>query len=134
MKGLAPMTEPTASTLAGLAGWKALAGALGGGAGAAAIVVMCMTPPRSGREWAVGLTSTVVGSIGGGAVVIQRLGLQAWMDSTVGLLAVLGLVFACGLPAWALVRWGFSWMERRRERDLAEIVNEVRRGLGGPPV
>jgi hypothetical protein len=108
----------------------AAAGAYGLGAALAAIVVMCMTPPRSPREWAVALISTVVGSIGGGAAAIMQLGLQAWMDTLPGLLAVLGLVFTCGLPAWAVVRWGFTWMERRRERDLAEIVSEVRRGMG----
>jgi hypothetical protein len=129
------MTEPTSTAgAAGLAGWKAIGGAAGvaaGGAGLAAIVVMCMTPPRSKREWAVGLISTVLGSICGGAMVIERFGLQAWMHSITGLVSVLGLVFACGLPAWAIVRWCFTWMERRRSQDIAEVVGELRRELGG---
>ncbi len=35
------------------------------------IVVMLMTPPRSTRDWAVGLISTVVTGIGGGAIAVQ---------------------------------------------------------------
>lgn len=92
-----------------------------------------MTPPRSPREWAVGLISTVVGSIAGGAAVITHYELQAWMHSATGLMSVLGLVFACGLPAWAIVRWLFTWMERRRDRDLGEIADELRRHISGGP-
>jgi len=130
------MSEPTSSSVAGLAGWKAIGGAAGvaaGGAGLAAIVVMCMTPPRSPREWAVGVISTVIGSICGGAAVITHFGLHDWMHSTTGLVSVLGLVFACGLPAWACVRWLFTWIERRRHHDLAEVAAELRRGIGGGP-
>lgn len=136
------MNEPTSNaaaglagaSAAGLAGWKAIggtAGALGIGAGLAAIVVMCMTPPANKREWTVGIISTVLGSITGGAFVIERFGLQAWMTSFTGLLSVLGLVFACGLPAWATVRWLFRWIERRKDADLAEVASEVRRHIGG---
>ena len=64
------MTDPASSGAAGAAAFKAVGGAsavAAGGAGLAAVVVMLMTPPRSPREWAVGLISTVVASIGGGA-------------------------------------------------------------------
>ena len=37
----------------------------------ATIVVMLMTPPRSTREWAVGVISTVVTEFGGGAIAVQ---------------------------------------------------------------
>lgn len=127
------MSEPTSSTAAGIAGWKAIggaAGAMAGGAGLAAIVVMCMTPPRSRTEWAVGLITTVLGSICGGAFVIEHYGLQAWMNTFTGLLSVLGLVFACGLPAWALVRWIFNYTERRKRKDILEVAAEVRNHLG----
>jgi hypothetical protein len=112
----------SASVTGALAGWKAIggaAGAIAGGAGLAAVVVMCMTLPRSSREWTVGLISTVLGSVAGGAFVIQHFNLHAWMDSYLGLLSVLGLTFSCGLPAWAIVRWVFTWMERRRDKDIA---------------
>ena len=61
--------EPTSSGVAGAAAFKAAGGAAAGGALLATIVVMLMTPPRSMREWAVGLISTVVTGIGGGAIV-----------------------------------------------------------------
>lgn len=117
---------------AGAAGWKLIggaAGALGCGAALSALVVMLMTPPRSPREWAVGLISTVIGSIAGGAAVIEYFGLQSWMQTFNGLLAVLGIVFACGLPAWAIVRWTFTFIERRSSKDIAEVVHEVREGI-----
>jgi hypothetical protein len=72
------MSEPTSSAAGGLFAWKLVGGAAGfaaGGAGLAAIIVMLMTPPRSPREWAVGLISTVLGSICGGAVVVQHFAL-----------------------------------------------------------
>lgn len=121
--------EPASSAAAGAVGWKLIGGAAGaaaGGAGLAAIVVMLMTQPRSAREWAVALISTVVGSIAGGAAVVQHFGLQAWTHDYIGLVGMLGLVFACGLPAWALVRWAFTWMERRKDKDLGEVADELR--------
>jgi predicted exporter len=87
---------------------------------------MLMTPPRSPREWAVGLISTVLGSICGGAAVVQHFGMQSWLASYVGLVALLGLAFACGLPAWAIVRWGFTWMIKRQDKDLGEIAAELK--------
>lgn len=124
------MPEPGAGTsAAGILGWKALGGAAGiaaGGAGLAALVVMLMTRPRDQREWAVSLICTVLGSICGGAVVIMHFDLQRWMDSPTGLMAVLGIVFACGLPGWTLVRSAFTWMERRHNKDLGELIQDAR--------
>ena len=114
------MSEPVTSAAAGAAG----AGAIG--AGLASIVVMCIMTPRSGKEWAVGLISTVVASVGGGAAVIQHFGLQSWVQSPIGLVAMLGLVFACGLPGWALVRWLFNTIERRRDADIAQLAKELK--------
>lgn len=97
------------------------------GAGLATIVVMCVLKPRTHAEWAVGIISTVVGSISGGAAVILHFQLLHWAQHPVGLVAMLGLVFACGLPAWALVRWGFNYFERRRGYDIKQIIDELRR-------
>ncbi|WP_116324653.1 hypothetical protein [Cupriavidus taiwanensis] len=126
------MSEPITSGAASMAGWKLLGGAAGAsaiGAGLASVVVMCVTTPRSPKEWAVGLISTVVGSIGGGAAVIQHYGLQSWAQEPMGLVAMLGLVFTCGLPAWALVRWLFNFIERRKSQDLAEVAAALRKEL-----
>ncbi len=135
------MPEPTTSSAAaGVAGFKAIGGAAGAaaaGAGLAAIVVMLMTPPRSAREWAVGLICTVLGSICGGAYVlihfdlVTRLGTMHDNELFVALAALLGLVFACGLPGWAIVRWCFTWMERRKDKDIGEVADDVRRTIGG---
>jgi hypothetical protein len=81
------MTDPASSGAAGAAAFKAVGGAsavAAGGAGLAAVVVKLMTPPRSPREWAVGLISTVVASIGGGAATIEHFGLQHWVAVSVG--------------------------------------------------
>lgn len=122
------MAEPTSSGAAGLLGWKLVGGAAGvaaGGAGLAALIVMLMTPPRSGREWAVGLVSTVVCSVAGGAWVLHWLGMGALASEPVGLAVLFGLCFGCGLPGWALVRWVFTYIQRRRDRDLGEVVQEA---------
>lgn len=126
------MSEPSSSAAGGLLAWKAVGGAAGfaaGGAGLAAVIVMLMTPPRSPREWTVGLISTVLGSVCGGAAMVQYFGLQTWMTGYVGLVALMGLAFACGLPAWAIVRWSFTWMMRREGKDLGEVIEDARRVL-----
>lgn len=117
------------TTAAGAAGWKLIGGLAGMGAigaGLAAIVVMSMTKPKSDQEWRVALISTVMGSIGGGCAVIMHFGLQAWAYDPFGLVALLGLVFGCGLPGWALVRWAFNYMERRKDADLTDVVKDVK--------
>ena len=128
--------EPGTSGAAGAAGWKLIggaAGAIGFGAALSAIVVMLMTRPRSGREWAVGLICTLIGSFAGGAYAIIKLGLlqeasaaQDDAELVMLVLSMIGIVFACGLPAWAVVRWVFTYIERRDGKDIAEVVKEVR--------
>lgn len=127
------MPEPTSSSAAGgIAAWKLVGGAAGfaaGGAGLAAVIVMLMTPPRTPKEWAVGLISTVLGSICGGAAVVQHYGLEAWMYSYAGKLAILGLAFACGLPAWAVVRWIFTWIMKRQGQGIDEVIQDAKKVL-----
>ena len=123
------MPEPTSSGVAGVAAYKALGGtalAAASGATLAAVVVMLMTPPRDKREWAVGLISTVVSSIGGGAFTVEYFQLHHWAFSTVGLYAMGGLMFACGLPGWALVRWVFNFIEKNRDAGIDEIAKDVK--------
>lgn len=127
------MSEPISGGAAGVAGWKLIGGLAGAGAigaGLATIVVMCITTPRSPREWAVGLISTVMGSIGGGAAVIQHFELQGWAQTPIGLVAMLGLVFSCGLPGWAIVRWLFNYIVERQGAGIDDIAADVRKGLG----
>lgn len=127
------MTEPALSTVGGIAGWKAIGGGIGLSsmiaaaiAILAAVVVMCMMPPRSAREWFVGIITTVIGSITGGAAAIHYFGLTAWLSTGLGTIALLGIVFACGMPAWALVRWFFTWVNARSDKNIMDILTEIR--------
>lgn len=127
-----PMSEPISSTAAGVAGWKIIGGLAGMGAigaGLAAFVVMSMTKPKSDQEWRVALVSTLVGSIGGGACLVRYLGIQHWAEDIFGMVAMLALVFACGLPAWALVRALFKYLDKHKDADLAAIVKDVKEVL-----
>ncbi len=121
------MTDPASSGVAGAAAFKAVGGAsavVAGGTTLAAVVVMLMTPPRSKREWAVGLISTVVSSIAGGAATIEHFGLQHWVNAPFGLCAMGGLIFACGLPGWAIVRWVFNFIDRNRDAGIDDVTRE----------
>ncbi|MGO4326722.1 hypothetical protein AB4Z48_18000 [Cupriavidus sp. 2TAF22] len=129
-----PISGSAAAGAAGAAAFKAIGGTAGvaaGASGLATIVVMIMMRPRSTAEWAVALISTVVSSVGGGAAVVQHFGLHAWTGDYIGLVALFGLVFGCGLPGWAVVRWLFNFIERRRDKDLAEVVDDVRDAVAG---
>lgn len=123
------MAEPTSSSVAGLAGWKLVGGAAGVTAGAfslAAAVVMLMTPPRSGREWAVGLISTLVSSIAGGAWLLHWVGMSDLaISGPLGLAVLFGLSFLCGLPGWALVRAIFTWFIRREGKDIGQLAEDA---------
>lgn len=124
-----PISGSAAVGAAGTAAFKALGGpaAVAGGASVlAAIVVMVMTLPRTRGEWAVALISTVVASLCGGAAAIQYLGLAAWMTTTNGTMALGGIYFSCGLPGWAVVRWVFNFINKRRDADLPQVVSDVR--------
>lgn len=105
--------------------------AFGVGAALATVVVMCAKRPRSDAEWTIAITSTVVGSLGGGAAVLIKFGLLKPLvalegaELFVALLALLGLVFACGLPAWAIVRAVFTWLARREGKDAGELLRDA---------
>jgi hypothetical protein len=129
------MAADGASGAAGAAiGWKLIGGLAGLGAigaGLATLIVMCMTRPQNDREWVVALTSTVCSSLFGGAALVRWLELQHWLQDPIGAVGLIGFVFACGLPGWALVRWCFNFMQRRQDKDIAEIAQEVRRQING---
>ena len=131
------MAEPTSTGAGSYAVYK-LAIAYGLPPMIISIVVMLMTQPRSAREWIVGLTTTVVGSICGGAFLIEYYEWQSLVNSTNGLIAMFGMVFGCGLPWWVLVRSFFSWTEKRKNKDIKELAvdaidayNDVKNKIAG---
>ena len=120
------MPEPASSGVAGAAAFQAAGGVAAGGALLSTIVVMLMTPPRTHREWAVGVISTVVTGVGGGAMAVQYFGLQEWVNAVTGLVALGGLIFGCGLPGWAIVRWVFNFIEKNRDAGIDEVAHDVK--------
>ncbi|WP_313950603.1 hypothetical protein [Accumulibacter sp.] len=46
-----------------------------------------------------------------------------------GLVALGGLIFGCGLPGWAIVRWVFNVIEKNRDAGIAEVAKEVKEVL-----
>jgi hypothetical protein len=118
------MSEPISTGAAGVAGWKILGGLAGTGIGAgmAAYIVMSMTKPKTDQEWRVALACTLAGSLGGGASLISWLGLQRWADDVFGLVGMFGIAFACGLPAWLIIRALFIYIDKRRDADITQII------------
>ncbi len=118
------MSEPGPLTAAGgIALYKL--GAFGFVAVLAAVVVMAMTLPKTVREFVVAMISTSVSSICGGAFVVRWLGIAHWVNDDAGMIAIGGIIFVCGLPAWVLVRAWFKWAEKRRDKDLAELATDL---------
>ncbi len=51
------------------------------------------------------------------------------MESVTGLVALGGLIFGCGLPGWAIVRWVFNFFDKNRDAGIDEVAKEVREVL-----
>lgn len=110
------MSEPLTSTAGGFALSKAIPIL---GPVLAAIIVMCMATPKSKKELAAALTSTVALSLFGGSMVVEYFHLQF------GVTATTGVSFLCGLPAWLFVRALFHWMEKQKNKDITELAKEI---------
>ena len=118
------MSEPGPLTAAGgIALYKL--GAFGFVAVLAAVVVMAMTLPKTMREFMVAMISTTVSSLCGGAFLVRWLEIGHWANDDVGMVALGGLVFIAGLPAWVVVRAWFAWSEAKKDRQIVEIVDAV---------
>ena len=79
----------------------------------------------------MGLICTVVSSVGLGAAVILRFGLQGLAQDYVGVCALGLLVFVCGLPGWFVVRLSFTYMARNESSTLVDVIRDVRRAMRG---
>lgn len=116
----------TAMTIYGLAGVALLAALL------AMVIVFMARMPRSPKEWAVGLISTVVSSLTLGSAVVVKFGLLDWarvsdpFESWVGMVAIGGVIFSCGLVGWAIVRWGSNWIKAREGHQIDSVIRDAR--------
>jgi hypothetical protein len=125
--GIYQMSEPGPLTAAGgIALYKL--GAFGFVAVLAAVVVMAMTLPKTVREFFVAMVCTSVFSLCGGAFVVRWLDIGHWANDDVGMVAIGGVIFVCGLPAWVLVRALFAWSEAKKDRQITEIVDALLEG------
>jgi hypothetical protein len=129
VKDMSEHISGAAATAAGLKTITGLAAGSGIGAGLAAFVVMSMTKPATDKEWRVALACTFAGSIGGGAALIKYLGIEHWAADILGLVGLGGIMFACGLPAWAIVRGFFLFLDKRPNADLLELAQEAGKGV-----
>lgn len=119
---------PDTSTGTTVLGWKLFGTIAGFGALGAALgtyVVMCLTQPKTNREWRAALASSVVSSLGGGSALIMHYDLQAWAYEPFGIVAMLGISFACALPGWSLVRLLFKYMAKKS--TLEDVIDDIKR-------
>lgn len=127
--------EPMSSAGFGVGAWKVALWLMGLGTfgfGLAAIVVMCFTPPRTPKELAVALISTLVSSLSLGSGVVIYFELHKLLAATdialqvAALLSLGGILFTCGLPGWAIVRWIFNALAKRDGQDIVQVLQELR--------
>lgn len=122
------MTDLSSAVAAGIAGIAAKIAGLSAPAILAAVVVMAKTPPKTFSEFVVGVISTLMASLSGGAALVSYLGLTELVNDHWGLATIGGIMFVCGLPGWLLVRAFFLWAQRRRHMDIAELLEDAKRG------
>lgn len=119
-------SHATAVTVYGTAGIGLVAAVL------AMAVVFMARMPRSPKEWAIGLISTVVSSLSLGSAVVVKFGLLDWarvpdpFEAWVGMVAIGGVVFSCGLFGWAIVRWSFNFINAREGASIVDVIKEVK--------
>jgi hypothetical protein len=121
------MSEPISGAAASVVGLKTLGGLVGAGgigAGVAAYIVMAMTKPKDDKEFRVSMVSTVAASLGGGAAAIKYFGIEKWAGDFIGLMGMGGVMFACGLPGWLLIRALFHYIDKSKDADITEIISD----------
>lgn len=121
MTELSAVTAGIASKIAGMS-----VGAL-----LAAVVVMAITPAKNAKEFIVGMISTLVASLSGGAAIIKYFQLTDLANDIFGIATIGGIMFIAGLPGWLLVRAFFLWAQRRKHLDIAELLKDARRSYKG---
>ncbi len=98
----------------------------------AMVVVFMSRMPRSPKEWVIGLISTIVSGLSLGSAVVVKFGLLDWarvsdpLESWVGMIAIGGVIFSCGLMGWAIFRWGSNWIKAREGHQIDSVIRDAR--------
>lgn len=123
------MTEPTTTGAAGVYllkvyGLKLMAGTL------AAALMFAVLWPRTAREGVSRIACTLAGSMLGGEplLAIVRTSLAWWPE---GQEAAMLVYVGAGLPAWWVLGAIARWLDKRRDRDIAELAADARRDIAG---
>jgi hypothetical protein len=116
-------------------GLPAIAGAMSAGLGFAVLW------PKTAKEAAARFTTAILSSCLFGPFAIASLhakwpelfasaaqmAVQSDMPPLVGWVAVVApLLVLCGLPAWWVLGWVMRALDKRKDKDLGEIVDEVK--------
>lgn len=134
------MSEPASSAAGGLAAWKIGAGILGIGVVASGLGFMVLLP-RTPREAAMRALATMIGSalfgpflvfavysqwpslFAAGVTFAERAGLEPWFGLFVAGAPLLALA---GLPFWWVLGAAVLWFDKRKGKDLGELVVDAR--------
>lgn len=92
------------------------------------LVVVMTRLPRTRREWGVSLLATLAGGFGAGGFVIAKYNLHVMADTWLGGMGLAGIIFACGLPAWAIVRFVFTEIDMREQQGqgIVQVIKEIK--------
>lgn len=123
------MAEPVSSAAVGASAAKMVG--FGGIMGVAfffvAAVVLMTRMPRSSKEWAVMLISTLVSSLGIGSGIVVRYNLQHLAQDWFGMVFLGGVIFVCGLPGWFLVRLWFNYVSKHDNADITDVIRDIKK-------
>jgi len=106
--------------------WAKLASVASIGLAFAAIVVMAMTNPATRKELVVALICTIISSLCGGSIAVTYFGIQAWAFDIFGLMGLMGIAFACGLPGWITVRAAFIFVQKNEDKGIDFFINSIK--------
>lgn len=98
----------------------------------AAALVMIATLPRTTKEWATALISTLFSSFGLGISVILYFDLhrRLWsfhdVELVLAMIQICSVLFVCGLPGWVLVRIAFNTMTKFKDKAGDDIYRDAK--------
>jgi hypothetical protein len=58
---------------------------------------------------------------------LVKWGLQEWITDILGMIALGGFFFICGILGWALVRWIFNFIDKQEGKAIVEVIKKVKK-------